>query len=809
MRLSGYNLKWAISSLIGSPTHTIIVSLILGVTLGTLVAMFNLNHLFFVKPLPYEDQERLYKAEWTLLVDGEPAYWNMQTYPGLMKLYQNEQGFESKALIQYREELLLNKPDKPRLTVAYSTPEFVQLSNMKVMMGRSFSENEGLNSYKPVALLDRDTWRTEFRSNPNILGEKVTIGEVSYEIIGVIDQGYVEPKLLDSGRTTQLWLPWDFNDTSDSVRRDWSGFDKETFFVGKVEEGANVASISRDMSNAINKIFKEETASIGFFKNMNISIELLPFSRIIMGDIGKLSLMLFGAALVLTLIASVNIINLLLSKAVKNKQRIAIKATLGAQKGHIFSYIFSEIIILMLLSSFISMMIASYGYELLKLYAQDKIPRVDELSLSLESVVFSLSVATILAISFSLIIVHQIKYKFLSAELQGSGKGAGIQVSKKVRNIMIACQIGFSFALLVINIQVFNQAMNTVDTPLGFKTDNMAHLLISPGTLQLSPEERQQYSFMIKDKLLKEPYIEAVSIANTAPLPNLSGEWISGLTTDKAATKRFGPTTNRIDHNYFTMIDLPVLKGRNFTEEEHRLGARVIIVNETLAKAMEPDQEVLNKYFYWSNQDDPYKVIGIVKDTQVPHKNHTQRLYLTGVGSPNFMLQLKNGVTLSKARVNQLLEEVNPQLSIYEVLDFTEARERILVNDISLAWITFSLTLLSIALAGIGIYGVLSYGITLRRYELGIRMAIGATPLKIITLILLESSKIMLIGILIGGLISTGIYYLAHQYQFVVLSFDIISILVPLLIIVLTTYLSCLASSWRLAFKFPRHSLSS
>ena len=791
------NLRAAVNNLLRAPGYFITIVLTLGLTLGALSSIFNLNYLLSFEPLPYPDQSRLVISNWRHSDDGKLKFANAQNYPGLREMAKSSDLFEQHTFIKYGEEILQNDPSKSKLKAAYTGPEFMQLLATEYALGRGFQESEKKDSHNPVAVISYEFWQDFYAGNPDVLEQTLEIQGTKFSIIGVTSDTFVEPQLMSIDNKTQVWLPWDFNPVTEKDYQDWGLFFIDIFMVAKLNSEQSAQQANLLLSNAINEKFRAENAGVAYFESRHIDVTLKPFETVILGDTRSQTVLMLLGMLILLLIAAVNVTNLVLARAANNHRKFSIKAALGANKGHIFSAVLAEIIIVMTAAAIFSIAIAAIANNLLVTFAQNHIPRVAELTLNFATVLFSFVVAWTLAFAFAAITTQQIKYRELAGAIQTSGKGSGLQISKSLRTTLMASQVALSALLVTCNAYVLSKALDNIQRPLGFDAEQVAYVSMELGGVTL--ETREEWMSLVKEletKIANHPAVEAVSIGTNAPMARTKNmEWTIAVTTEQGGGDRISPGVALIDEKYVPLIGLPISQGRNFSAEDVANRHKVAIINETMAKQIDPSGDVLDRPVYLPRQADPYVVVGIVEDMQVPYQKNSPRFYIPSISAASFMVKYKANANVSALEYNRLAEQVHSQIYLYDVYGMTEIHDQKLALDRILAWISASLGVLSILLAAIGLYGMFSYSVTLRMFELGVRMAIGAAPSRIISLLLKDAVVPLLTGIVIALASLMAIYYYLLTNTTYQVDLDIISVLLSLFIIVATSVFSAIYAS--------------
>lgn len=751
-------LEWAASGLKRTPGFVITVCTILGITLAALVCVFTLYYTLMVKALPYPEQDKLYVVKGLLSDNTKPAD-EVHAYASVVELYRNKDSFDEMGLIYYYFNNIMNLPSRPKMFTSFVTPEFFTLTGAKLAKGRAMNENEGLLAQVPVAVITYQTWQTHYGGQEDILEQSVQINEVSYKIIGVLAKNFVEPRLFQTSWQSDMYLSWDFNPTKEDARQSWGNFVGNMSIFGRLSSDAirSVDSASAGLTSKYDARFKEETVGTGFLKPYHIAMKLVHFKEVIVGDMRSTVLLLFAGVFGLVLIACLNVSNLFLTRAVQNQRAYTIRAYLGAGKSDIAKAAYLECLIVVGLASTLALLLVALGLDALRDILSQYFSRIEEFSLNTAVVGFTLTVALLLAGLFALLIIRVTNFSQFNEVLQSSGKGSGLQVSKKIRNILICSQISISLIVLVTSFGLFLESYHVMTQERGFDTEHVYHIDLSTNGQNFERDQRLSMMDEIMTRIQNLPSVEYASHSTFIPMQ--SKNWLSMLAKDEMGTGRVTPNTNVIDEDYFDMINVPIVSGRGFTKEDISNGTKSIIVNETLAQILSPDENMVGKYYYWQGKE-VYEVIGVVADIYLPRSENVSRLYIPKTSRLSFSYKLRDNATLEKRDIIDILHNVNPALNIFTLTSAHDAYDELLAPEKMISTSALSLALVTLLLAGVGIFGVLSYHIKLRKYELGVRMSIGASPMQILTLVFTDLSKTIFIGIVSGILLAVAFYWI-------------------------------------------------
>jgi predicted permease len=788
-----YQLKQAWASLSKKPGFVSTVVVTMGTTLGALLCIATLAYLLLLKPLPYPEQDNLYKVEHAVSDKTGETNAKAFTYPGLIHLYKNQDVFKQAALVHYGEDVLTSLPNQPTMNTAYVTPEWFNLLDTSMELGRRFELTEALDTNNPVAILSYKVWSEEYASDPNILSKKVDFSGISFNVVGVSGKNFVEPQIARTGRLTGVWFPWDYN-LDIRMKGSWSDISGSLNFVGKLKDDITAVQAEQIITPLVNDTWKDNVSSIPFFAGWNINMELRSFQSVILGESENTVYLLLAGVFGLVIIACANIANLFMSRTAEQQRQLAIFAALGAKKSHLFKSIFAETGLLMLLSVGVSLIIASFSFYVLQQNLSEVLPRVSELAIN----GFTFGVAVFFALTFALLFaglsLKMINYRALNSLLQSSGKGTGIQVSKRIRQVLIMSQVAIATVLVFANISLFKEAVETITEPTGFSVQNMSELSLSVSAPHMPPiEEVIPVMTELRKKLTELPQVKSVSITGS-PLKGY-GLW---ALSDVKANVNYTPYRKSVDNLYFDMIGQELVEGDDFSESDIKDRSLVMIVNDVFAKRLNSDGSVLGMQISPVGGGQPYTVIGVVKGIKIPGETEIPiRVYVpSNQAARTMILNLAENQTISREQVVSVLQQVSGLYAVFGLENLVESQKRMLFTQYTTAITTVVLAIITLFLAGVGLYGILSYSTQMRRFELGTRMAIGAKKKHLVGMIIKDNTAVILFGVLLSLVILLVLYIGYSEELIEYISLQLLPIFIATVLAI--TMLSLFACYWPL-----------
>jgi len=785
-------LKISLQSLRRRPGFVATVVLTIGITLGALITFFNLNHVLLMKPLPYPEHERLHLTQHVMLDSKDNKSIKSTFVPGLLHTYKNQQSFEQMAIMSTGSEFLTSHQEQPRLAVTYTTPEYFSLLAMPMALGRALSEEDGLDSNNPVVVLSHQSWQKWFQGSTDVIGTKLRLRNTSYTIIGVAAKHFMEPEIVRD--LSDIWAPWDFNGMNENLLQSWNNGQGNIAGLAKLKTLSHFQQEQAALSNSLDSAYQNFVSGVDNPSELsvNVSMHLEPLKSHLLGDSHLQGLLLMGAVFSLLVIASANVINLFYSRAAEKQRTFAIQAALGARKKHLFTAMFAESLILMITSGLLGLLLAMWGIDLVKSLGESQFNRLQELGLDFLAICFAMLISVVLAFVFSKLSSRLVNYDNLREQLQSSGKGSGLQISSRSRNVLVVSQIFLASLLLVGSSMVLGKAISVINKPLGYDNTVLYSFSLDERVGMIDANEmarRDQFIADITARIEQLPQVVSLSPSfNTAIGYNMT---MSAVDRDKNKLASF--PTNFVASQYFQTMQVPVIEGRVFTEQEVRDRAAVAILSRSAAEQVAKGKSALGQKMTIGGGE-IRTIVGIVDDVFDPVRDDSdqfQDAYLPHAPwNIHFIMRVQPGAELSRQQLVALIQNVNPGLRLANYAPFTDRHDRVVRQDKITAGVAAGLSLLALLLAGTGIFGVLSYSSHMRRYELGVRMALGAKAKQISALVIKDNMRPISVGLVLSILVITAVYLIGHQIYGWFVGYSFAPLLLTLPVILITAFLA-------------------
>jgi putative ABC transport system permease protein len=737
------DLRYGARMLMKTPGFTAVAVITLALGIGANAAIFSVVNATLLRPLPFDDPDRLIKVTETKL----PQFPEFSVSPGNFLDWKKQNTvFERLVATQDASLNLVDVGDPERLRVDRVTDGFFAMLGARPQLGRDFLPEEDQPERANVVILSHGLWQRRFGGDPNIVNRAITLSGRSYTVIGVAPAGF---RFGDGG--AELWAPMAF--TAEQAQQHGAHY---VSAIGRLKPGATLAQARSEMSLIADRLAKQYPDA-----NTGWNVKLTPLLEFTVRDIKPALLVLLGAVAFVLLIACANVANLLLARAAAREKEIAIRTSLGAGRARIARQLLTESVLLAAAGGAAGLVIAKWGMKLLLALAPENLPRMSDVSLDGRALAFTAALTLLTGIGFGIFPAWQASKPNLNETLKDAGRGSTDEGRRRlIRGALVVMEVALALVLLVGAGLLIKSFLRLRSVDPGFNPDNALTMGISLPQRKY-PEENQKLAFytQLLEKVAALPGVQAAGAVQVAPLSGdgfVLGFMIEGRPPYPAGDE---PSTNyySVSPGYFKAIGIPLLRGRLFTERDRKDTTRVVIINETMAKRFFPGEDPIGKRIHVTMGPVLYReIVGIVGD--VKHDGLEEQ---TGAQTYEpYAQQPFSGMTLiartagDPARLSGAIrgevlkiDKEQPVSNIRTLKDFLST---------AVAQQRFSVLLLGIfaavamTLACVGIYGVLSYSVTQRRREIGVRMALGAARRDVLRLVIGHAMLLTLTGVAIG-----------------------------------------------------------
>ena len=800
------DIRLAFRGLARTPVFTLVAVLTLALGIGANAAVFSVLRALVLAPLPYPHLDRLVVIRRALVQRGVPYY---PASPADVIDYREADGFESIAALSAFDPILTEGDGEPeRVSGGQVTPGFFALLGVTPALGRAFTPEDGLPpdpsqraTFSPPVILSHEFWVRRFGGDPDVLGRTLRFGPGTTTVVGVLPEGF-RFVAADIGRlssdTPDVWAALPI-DPSDPYRGSFY-----LYTIGRLKPGVSVEQATEQME-AITARQRERFAN---YEAAGTHASVVPFQADASASVRPMLLALFGAVGFVLLIACVNVSNLLLVRASGRTREVAIRAALGGGRARIVRQLLAEAVVLAALGGGAGLFLAWAALPLLGGLVPPDLPRVGTLALDGTVLAFSAAATLLATLVFGLYPALRASRSNLMEPLRG--RTGGPDPRHGARSRLVVVEVALSFVLVVgagLMVRSF-LAVRRVDP--GFRPEGVLTFEASlPGGVYRSAAERAQAKARLQERLAAIPGVLSVGAGSSLPLRSDRSQMPYGneVTATDGDESDFRQAWFRIAMpGYFETLGTPLVAGRTFTQAEQDDSTAHVVVDERLAQANWPGESAIGKRLYVKITNPPIwvDVIGVVRNQrQVSLAHETQEtIWFTdrAMGSGNTLtweVRGRGDPTSLATAVKSAVAEVDNRVFVENIRPLSYVVDQARAPTELVLQLASLFAGLALALAVVGLYGVIAYLVRARTEELGLRMALGAGREGIFRMVLRQGLVLAGLGVATGV---AGALLLTRTMTSVLVEVaptDPLTLVAVAVVFAVATVAACLAPAWR------------
>jgi len=766
-------------------TSVAVLTLTLGI--GANTAIFSVVNAVLLKRLPYPDPTRLV----TVYEKQENEGAMSVSWPNFVDWRYQIHAFEDVAATREDTFTLTGIGPASRVHAAQVSPLFFRLLGVPPRMGRTFSNEEDVPGAAPVVLLTESFWRTNLRSDPNVVGKSIALDGTSYTVIGVL------PAELKYFPRSQLYLP--LGQFSRSHGMDTRGNHQGIRCIARLRKAMSVAQAQSELDAIMHALEKQYPNS-----NAGVAATVTPFVEYLFHSTRAVLLLLLGAVGFVLLIACANIANLFLARAAARQKEFAIRATLGAAKGRLIRQLLTESLMFSLAGGGLGLLVANWSTGPLLHFVPPDVPRLAETQIDIRVLLFTLGISIATGVLFGLAPA----FHALRSDLGGSLKETGASVTstrsrQQLRSMLLVSEVALAIVLVIASGLMVRSIFHVLDVKLGANPDHvMAADVYLIGAKYAKPEARINFFREATTRIQRIPGVKSAGAVACTPFAGdcWSSVYIVEGRPVPAQSDLPSSLFNVADVNFFRTMQIPLLAGRYFNETDTTDSASVVIINETMARKWWPNENPLGKRIKQGFPQDktPFReVVGVVGDVKEEGPDLPQRpevfLPESQEVSAGLTLLVRTGpepMVMAKTVVNEL-HAMDPDQAVDAVQPLNDYIETSLAWRKSIVALLGIFGILALGLAAIGIYAVMSYSVSQRSREIGIRIAMGAQPRNVLAIVISQGLRLVGMGIVTGIVAAAALTRLMSNLLFGVSPTDPLTFFGVALLLTFVAFAAC------------------
>ena len=793
MRSLVSQLRYTVRLLLKSPGFTVPAVLVLALGIGANTAIFSLVNGVLLKPLPYPKADRLMAIRQT--VPGFDSF--PLDYPDYLDFRRQQKSFEDLGAFYGDRFTISGQGDPELISGMYETGSLFKVFGRPFLLGGPFGETEDKSETRAVVVISEHLWKAKFQQDPKVVGASLTLDGRRYEIVGVT------PPQANEGGGADVYLPLTQFPYLHDLETNRGGH--VLGVIGRLKDTVTLLQARTDLE-AISKRLNADYPTT----NTKVGIRLIPYLDWVVGDYSASLWLLEGSVVCLLLITCANVANLIIGRALGRRTEVMIRAALGASRKRLFAQLLLETLVLVLVGGILGLVLGFFGMHLIKLACPENISRFQEVATDGASLIFVLSASVGTALLAGVLPALAGSNADLTPALGEGGErsATGSPLRRQKQSFLVAGQVALTFVLLTAAGLLTRSYQALHDTPLGF---NPRHILIGDIYLRGSKYPDTTKCRLawdtILDRLARLPGVNGAAV-NT-DLPFRSGAAILfGVEgqPDPEPGKEPAAEPQLVSANYFSVLGIPLLRGRTFGNQDQPDSERVVIISNSIARQFFFGQDPIGKQLNdlgdkVGQKNVLYTIVGVVPDVEhnSPDAQHAMfQTYYPYSQTPDAMdlgtvvLSVEQQPDSVLPAVRKTIASIDPDLPFSGGARFDQLIEKGFAGR-HLSMLVVSLfSGGALILATVGLYAVLSYSVSQRRREMGVRIALGARAHNILRLVVSQGLRIGAIGLLMGVLAAAILARLIEGTLYHVPGTDPLTFLTAASILCLAALVACL-----------------
>ncbi len=724
----------------------VFATLIIGLGVGASTAVFSVMSPLLLQPLPFKDPGRLawvpLNAEGVGLSAVTSRTSNLRDYRELSRSFEELTGYN--AFFEQGSYNLVGVGEPERLVGVDVAQDFLDVLGVTPALGRNFVYEEGIWDGRPAIILTHGYWVRRFAADPSIVGTSLTINDVPTEVVGVLPATFDFSSVFTPTAVVDFLRPWPISDETDN----WGN---TTSIVGRLRPGVTTEAADAELQSIIAGLQEADPDRWG------LSAAVIGLQESIARPFRSGMLLLAAAAGLVMMIVCVNLSNMLLARSPRRRREMAVRRTLGATKGRLVRQLLMESTAVSMCGALLGIGVAAAATRFVTRTTGLEIPMLSSVSIDTGALLFTAAIAIIAGVAVGIVPALQVAEGEESQALSSGSRGSSVGVSgRRLREALVVVEVAMACVLLVFGGLVMKSFQVLLDVDLGFEPAGAMAWQLNPTREFEELDEAVAYFESVVANVAATPGVEAVGLTDALPLGR-NRTWgirVVGRENDENEG-RFGIFPHIVGHRYTAAMGIDLVEGRYFNADDTGESAPVALINETAARVMFPEGGAIGQFFdMWYGQ---VEIVGVVDN--VKHESldmgSTNEVYFPITQNWNFgpldmVVRSQLSGEVLAASVGDAIRAVDSQIPIDD--NWTMGS----LVEASVSPRKFTLQLLgafaasALLLAGIGIYGVLSYSVTERIPEIGIRMALGASAAGVRREVVGKTIALALVGVVVG-----------------------------------------------------------
>jgi len=741
------------------PLYAAAVVATLALTLGASTAVFSIVNGVMLRPLAYHEPERLVSIR-EIVPRVAPRY---PTVPANYRHFdtwrrQATSTVVSMAAVEWRTTSLTGAGEPAQVPIVRASGRVFDVLQMAVSIGRPLTEADEQPDHPAVTVISQSLWAERLGRDPQVLGRTLTLGGTPYTIVGVLDPGAGLPRFEVLGESASLSpvlaavVPFRIN----TANIGWLGTYNYPV-IARIKSGATLDQVRAELNVVQGQVAQIATRET--HEPADLRAWVMPLQESIVGRTRLGLLLLLGAIGGVVLIACANLANLSLTRALGRLREAAVRSALGASRGRLVQRVVIEQLLLACAGGALGLLVAREALALFVSTAPIGLPRVNEVAIDGRVLAFAAAVAIAAGLCVALLPAWRLARGELQATLRGGGHGTTDRGGLRVRATLVAAQVALSVALLVVTGLFVTSFIRLLQVDPGFSPDHVMAIEIAP-VARRYPDTKERAALYDRIMAGAREVPGITSAAWTSVLP-LTGETWVDLVAKPGDTR---PTSQKPSANYrfvgpeyFSTLSIPITKGRSIDERDRNRTVVAAVISTRAAQTLFPGEEAVGRMFTRGDPRDRFEVVGVVADGRFTSLETDSPLmvyvpyWFNNEGKSVLVLPTPGDPTAVTAELRRVIHSVDPEIAIADVSPLTRVVDRAIDSRRYQMWLFTAFGAVALLIAAVGVYATTAYGLSRRRREMNIRVALGARASQVFALVVRQSVASLVVGIGAGA----------------------------------------------------------
>jgi predicted permease len=766
-----HDIRLAFRQLAKSPGFSAVAIIALALGIGANTAIFSIINTIFLEPLPYAEPARLVQLTSSLPEKNINAFGF--SLPRFRAVQEGQAVFSDLALSIFTGFTVTGRGDPAQVQGILVSANFLPTLGVQPLHGRNFSAEEDRPGGPPVVLLSHNYWKQHYHSNPGVLGESLTMDGRPHTIIGVLPPALSAFPLAQ----TELWAPRPAEvPFLVPAQLDGGGF----FFqvLARLKPGVSLEQARENLDVLAAGYRQAHPAN----SDATTRVDVTPMLDRLVGNQRPTYAVLFGAVGCVLLIACANVANLLLARFASRRKEIAVRFALGATRRHVIRQLLAESTLVAVGGGLLGLLLATWGLDAFVKLGRDFIPRSAEIDLDPRALLFTFAVALFTGLAMGLFPALQAARHDANDALKESSRGStGGAAQSRLRSGLLIGEIALSLVLLVAASLLLTSFARLQRVSPGFKPEGVfVGFLNLPPTKYSGAVALSNFYIRLQERLAAIPGAKSVALHDTPPLAGNAGPAPIAVVGREVPPLGDRPSAIRhlVSPNAFATLGIPLLRGRDFNERDRPDSPQTVIINEAFAKQFFPDQDPVGQKIMTGMGQRVAEIVGVVGNTQTvdlhtpPRAEYFLPVLQRGENFTTLLIRTEGDPAAFANPVRAALREIDPGQPLLNAQSLTTLITNSVADRRLVMTLLAAFAGLALILACLGVYSVMAYLVGQRTGEIGIRMALGASPGVVQRMILREGLRLTLFGVGLGLVTALGLTRLMSQLLFGVQAHD-------------------------------------